>query len=290
MNNLINEKFKVLAESDYKAFNEKLIPTNYKIFGIRMPALRKLAKEIATDNNIMDYLNNAEYTTYEHILLYGLVLGYLDEKSLCKQSLNKQSLNEQSLDEQSLNKQSLDEQSLNEQSLNKQSLNKRSLNEQSLDESFLREPLLETVFHYLDPLILKFDNWAHVDTIISSLKIFKKQPTKVLAHFLPLKTHPGEFTKRSFIVLLMTYFLEQNYIDSTLKHLTQIEQGQYYVDMAIAWTLCEGLVKQYQKTIPLLQQQAFSKFVHNKTIQKASESYRIPSKTKEYLKRYTSNE
>jgi len=315
MNNLINEKFKVLAESDYKAFNEKLIPTNYKIFGIRMPALRKLAKEIATDNNIMDYLNNAEYTTYEHILLYGLVLGYLDEKSLCKQSLNKQSLNEQSLDEQSLNerslneqsldeqslnkqsldeqslnKQSLDEQSLNEQSLNKQSLNKRSLNEQSLDESFLREPLLETVFHYLDPLILKFDNWAHVDTIISSLKIFKKQPTKVLAHFLPLKTHPGEFTKRSFIVLLMTYFLEQNYIDSTLKHLTQIEQGQYYVDMAIAWTLCEGLVKQYQKTIPLLQQQAFSKFVHNKTIQKARESYRIPSKTKEYLKRYTSNE
>lgn len=224
MNTLINNKLNGLAQSDYKAFNRKLIPTNYEILGVRMPALRKLAKEIVADLDVSEYLANAERTTYEHIMLYGLVLGYLNE------------------------------------------------------------PLLETLFHYLDPLILKFDNWAHVDAIISSLKIFKKHPNEVLAHFLPLKTHPGEFTKRTFVVLLMNYFLDSTHIDSTLKQLSQIEQGQYYVDMAIAWATCEALIKHYHKTIPLLQQQTFTKFVHNKAIQKARESYRIPPQTKEYLK------
>lgn len=224
MNTLINNKLNGLAQSDYKAFNRKLIPTNYEILGVRMPALRKLAKEIVANLDVSEYLNNAEQTTYEHIMLYGLVLGYLNE------------------------------------------------------------PLLETLFHYLDPLILKFDNWAHVDAIISSLKIFKKHPNEVLAHFLPLKTHPGEFAKRTFVILLMNYFLDSVNICSTLKHLSQIEQEQYYVDMAIAWATCEALVKHYHQTIPLLQQQTFTKFVHNKAIQKARESYRITPQTKEYLK------
>lgn len=267
MNTLINNKLNGLAQSDYKAFNRKLIPTNYEILGVRMPALRKLAKEIVADLDVNEYLNNAEQTTYEHIILYGLVLGYLNERSLCERSFNEPLLNEPSLSEPLLNEPLLNEKSFNEKSFN--------------------EPLLETVFHYLDPLILKFDNWAHVDTIISSLKIFKKQPNEVLAHFLPLKTHPGEFAKRTFVILLMNYFLDSVNICSTLKHLSQIEQGQYYVDMAIAWATCEALVKHYHKTIPLLQQQTYTKFVHNKAIQKARESYRITPQTKEYLKTLT---
>ncbi len=265
MNTLINEKFKALAESDYKDFNRKLIPTNYEILGIRMPALRKLAKEIAADCNVSLYLNNAEFTTYEHIILYGLVLGYLKETSLEETSLEERSLNE------------------------------RSLDERSLDERSLNERLLDIVFKYLDPLILKFDNWAHVDTIISSFKIFKKYPNEVLAHFLPLKNHDGEFTKRTFVVLLMDYFMDETHIEATLQHFTEIKQGQYYVDMAIAWALCEGIIKHQNKTIALLQQNLsahqnisknqiiFSKFVHNKAIQKARESFRVLSSIKEQL-------
>lgn len=234
MNTLINNKLNALAESDYKAFNQKLIPTHYEILGIRIPALRRLAKEIAADSGVETYLKSAEHTTYEHIVLYGLVLGYLKEPSS-------------------------------------------------------KETLLEIIFHYLDPLILKFDNWAHVDVIISSIKIFKKYPNEVLTHFLPLKTHKGEFTKRTFVVLLMCYYMNETHIDKTLMHLSEIDQGQYYVDMAIAWAVCEGLVKHYDKTIPLLQQKGsspenpFSRFVHNKAIQKARESFRITTQTKAHL-------
>lgn len=223
MNNQINQRLQALTESDYKTFNEKLIQTNYEILGIRMPALKKLAKEISIDPHIETYLNNAEYTTYEHILLYGLVLAQLKKSSL------------------------------------------------------------ETIFYYLDPLVLKFDNWAHVDTIISSQKIFQKYPNEVLIHFLPLKTHEGEFTKRTFVILLMDYFLNESHIDTALKHLSETPQGQYYVDMAIAWAISVGLIKFYDKTFPMLEERKFSKFVHNKAIQKARESYRITPEKKELL-------
>lgn len=219
----ISHKLQRLAESDYKAFNEKLIPTNYEILGIRMPALKKLAKELAASPDLEMYLKNADFILYEHILLYGLVLGQLKKTSL------------------------------------------------------------ETLFSYLDPLILKFDNWAHVDTIISSLKIFNKYPDEVISHFLPLKSHEGEFTKRVFVIILMDFFINETYIDSTLKHLTEVPQGQYYVDMAIAWALSVGLVKFYDKTLPYIEQKKFSRFVHNKAIQKARESFRITPEIKEFL-------
>ncbi len=223
MNTQINQKFRTLAENDYKLFNEKIIPTGYEILGVRMPALKKLAKELSGDPKVEIYLQNAEYTTYEHILLYGLVLGHL------------------------------------------------------------KKPSLDMVFRYLDPLILKFDNWAHVDTIISSLKIFKKYPDEILAHFMPLKTHEGEFTKRVFVIVLMDYFMNETHIDIALKHLPEVPQGQYYVDMAIAWAISVGLIKFYDKTFPLLEQKTFSGFVHNKAIQKARESYRIPPELKDRL-------
>ncbi len=219
LNTSINRKLSALAESDYKAFSEKLIATQYEIVGIRMPALKLLAKEIASSPDVETYLQHAEFTTYEHILLYGLVLGQLKKMPL------------------------------------------------------------ETIFGYLDPLILKFDNWAHVDTIISALKIFQKHPDEVLNHFLPLKRHEGEFTKRVFVIVLMDYFINETHIDQALKHLSEVPQGQYYVDMGIAWAISVGLTKFYDKTLPFITQKTFSKFVHNKSIQKARESFRISPET-----------
>ncbi|MDD4115450.1 MAG: DNA alkylation repair protein [Massilibacteroides sp.] len=223
MNVLINQRLKALEDSEYKAFNKKIIPTKYEVLGVRMPALKKLAKEVSADPDVMAYLDNAEYTTYEHILLYGLVVGQLKKVSL------------------------------------------------------------DTVFHYLDPLILKFDNWAHVDTIVSSPQLFKKYPDELLVHFLPLKSHEGEFTKRTFVILLMDYFMDEGHIDIVLKHLPEVKQGQYYVDMAIAWAISVALVKFYDKAVLLLEQKAFSKFVQNKAIQKARESYRISPEVKDLL-------
>ena len=76
----VKEQLQTLAEDDYKAFNENLLPGVNHILGVRLPLLRKIAKEIAkTDCRV--YLNEAAETIgaesfYEELMIQGLVIGY----------------------------------------------------------------------------------------------------------------------------------------------------------------------------------------------------------------------
>jgi len=54
--------------------------------------------------------------------------------------------------------------------------------------------------------------------------------------------------------------------------------------MMIAWYFATALAKQYDSIIPFLEQKKLDTWIHNKTIQKAVESYRITPETKNYLK------
>lgn len=76
----ISEKLYGLAEEEYKEFNKKLIPGVEHVIGIRLPALRKLAKELAKEN-FRTYLDEAREkvgsdSIHEEIMLQGLVIGY----------------------------------------------------------------------------------------------------------------------------------------------------------------------------------------------------------------------
>jgi 3-methyladenine DNA glycosylase AlkD len=72
------EELKQLADSDYKEFNKKIIHTNQEVLGVRMPAMRKLAKQIVK-NNPYDFINKDKPSIYEMILMEGLVLSYIDK-------------------------------------------------------------------------------------------------------------------------------------------------------------------------------------------------------------------
>ncbi|MDR1671040.1 MAG: DNA alkylation repair protein [Alistipes sp.] len=214
------------GDDEYREFNKRIVVTNYDLLGVRMPALRRLAKQIAAQHDVDEYLSVTPgvEAVYEEVMLYGLVLAARSK----------------------------------------------------------RMPLVE-IFDKLERLIPLFDSWAHVDVIISDFKIFRKHQDEVFRRFAPLKTHSGEFSKRVFAILMKDFFLDSAHIDTTLTHLAEVPQGQYYTDMAIAWTLAEALVKQYERTEPLLRRPVFSRFVHNKAIQKARESFRLTPTQKEYL-------
>lgn len=89
MRERIREQLEQLAESDYKKFNEKIVPGAQHMLGIRLPKLRELAKKTAK-TEAEEYLRQAEAALnagemlyYEEIMLYGLVIGYAkfdDEK------------------------------------------------------------------------------------------------------------------------------------------------------------------------------------------------------------------
>lgn len=72
----------------YRDFTKKIVDTKYEMIGIRIPILRKIAKDIVKTDYI-DYLDNFNYKYFEEIFIYGFVLGYIKEKNLFKKYLNR---------------------------------------------------------------------------------------------------------------------------------------------------------------------------------------------------------
>ena len=135
---------------------------------------------------------------------------------------------------------------------------------------------------YLMRLVPLFRSWAHVDCVTPCLRW---ADNAALWHdFRYLLDCAGQYEKRFYIMIMFSCCLNDDYIDRILDTLRyNVAYGQYYVDMAAAWLLAECLVKYYDKALPLFKEQVFPKFVHNKAIQKARESYRISAEVKAYL-------
>ncbi|MGX9757101.1 DNA alkylation repair protein [Clostridioides difficile] len=71
------EYMKSMQDIKYRDFNKKLIPGTENIIGIRIPNLRKLSKEISK-GNWKEFLEVAEDTYYEEIMLQGMVIGNIN--------------------------------------------------------------------------------------------------------------------------------------------------------------------------------------------------------------------
>ena len=97
--------------------------------------------------------------------------------------------------------------------------------------------------------------------------------------------YKGETYKVRFAVgMLMEHFLEEDFAIEYMKTVADIRSQEYYVNMMSAWYFATALAKQYQAALPFLEERRLDTWTHNKTIQKAVESYRISPEQKTYLK------
>lgn len=140
--------------------------------------------------------------------------------------------------------------------------------------------LLEKIESFL-PYI---DNWAICDSTVSALKIFKKHKAEVFERLKVWLNSSNPYTVRFAIVTLLWYFIDEEFLDSAIILAKNACCEHYYVNMAIAWFYSIALVKFYNKTLPSIEQKQLPLFVHNKTIQKAVESFRLDKNRKQYLK------
>lgn len=72
----IREQLNKLADEEYRKFSSSLTPGINNIIGVRLPLLRKLAKEIAK-SNWQEYIKHATADTFEELMLQGMVIGYI---------------------------------------------------------------------------------------------------------------------------------------------------------------------------------------------------------------------
>ncbi len=144
----------------------------------------------------------------------------------------------------------------------------------SKDERFLLEQV-ECFCPYID-------NWAVCDSI--DFRRIKQMRRRLWEKLQAWRSMDLEYSKRLALTAILSNFLEDDSIDCVCNILPQIDDEAYYVHMALAWVVADGLIKQYDKVLPLLLEEKLSKKTHNKAIQKAVESYRVSEETKRYLK------
>ena len=126
------------------------------------------------------------------------------------------------------------------------------------------------------------DNWATCDQL--SPKVFKKHKAEVLGKAGEWIRAGHTYTVRFGIGVLMQYFLDEDFDPAYAELVAGIRSEEYYVNMMIAWYFATALAKQYEAALPYLEERRLDPWVHNKTIQKAVESYRVPEERKKYLK------
>ena len=159
---------------------------------------------------------------------------------------------------------------------------------QYFDENQLHAFILSAMKDYdecvnrVDRFLPFADNWATCDQM--SPRVFKKHRQELLKEIKRWIRSGEPYTVRFGIGMLMEHFLDEDFKPSYLAKVAKIRSDEYYVNMMIAWYFATALAKQYDQTLPFIEEQKLDKWTHNKSIQKAVESYRITPEQKEYLK------
>jgi len=134
----------------------------------------------------------------------------------------------------------------------------------------------------IDRFLPYIDNWAVCD--IMSPKVFIKHKKDLLLKIKEWSKSSHTYTCRFGLEMLMSHFLDDDFLPEYLEIVVAARSEHYYVKMMVAWFFATALAKQWDATIPYLQDKRLATWTHNKTIQKACESYRITPEQKEYLK------
>lgn len=135
----------------------------------------------------------------------------------------------------------------------------------------------------LDEFLPFVDNWATCDGIRP--KCFKRNKAKLLLQIERWIKSDCVYTVRFAIEMLMTHFLDDDFEERYLSLVSSVKSDEYYINMMIAWYFATALAKRWESTVVYLEENLLSLWVHNKTIQKAIESYRITAEQKQYLRK-----
>lgn len=226
MNELQSALFE-LQDLEYRDFHSSLMPDIEKenVIGIRIPVLRKFAKEFARSEKTEGFLQELPHQYYEENNLHMILITGITDYEKCLEEVNR----------------------------------------------FL-------------PYI---DNWATCD--FPAPKCFERHKEELLPTIKEWISSGNTYTVRYGIGMLMRLYLDDDFKPEYAALVAEIQSEEYYINMMIAWYFATALAKQWDATIPYLEERKLSPWAHRKTIQKAVESYRITEEQKVYLKTLREN-
>ena len=218
----LQKRLFAMQDRQYAEFQSKLTPgvPPESVIGVRVPLLRKFAKEFAKEVEVNDFVHQLPHRYYDENMLHSLLISQVKDYEECI----------------------------------------------SLTDAFL-------------PYV---DNWAVCD--IMSPKVFAKHKAALTEKINTWCSSRHAFTCRFGIETLMSHYLDKDFKAEYLEIPASVRSEEYYVKMMVAWFFATALAKQWDATIPYIEQKRLAPWTHNKTIQKAIESYRISPGQKDYLR------
>lgn len=164
----------------------------------------------------------------------------------------------------------------------------KELPHQYYDEDMLHGLLISQIADFdeaigeLERFLPYVDNWAVCDVL--SPKVFKKHKAELIGYIRKWISAEEAYTVRFGIEMLMSHYLDDDFKKEYPELVAGVKSGEYYVNMMIAWFFATALAKQWESIIPYVENRRLDPWTHNRTIQKAVESYRITEEQKAYLK------
>lgn len=139
---------------------------------------------------------------------------------------------------------------------------------------------IEVVLSYIKDFVPKIDNWSVCDSFCIGLKFARKNKELVWDFLQAYHNSKNEFEMRFCIVMLLNFYIDEEYIDKIFQLLDGVKHEGYYVKMAVAWGISICYVNFPEKTIAYLNNNTLDKFTYNKSLQKITESLRVDKDTK----------
>lgn len=164
----------------------------------------------------------------------------------------------------------------------------KTLPHKYFEENSLHAFLIETIKDFdccvaaVEAFLPFVDNWATCDTF--SPPVFKKNADRLLPYIEKWLKSDRVYTVRYAVGMLMRYFLDERFEPRFLSLVSKVPTEEYYLHMMTAWYFATALAKQYEATLPYIENKVLDGKTHNKAIQKAAESFRVSDEHKAYLK------
>ncbi len=164
-----------------------------------------------------------------------------------------------------------------------QSLPHRYYEENNL-HAFLIEKIrdYDTALAETERFLPYINNWATCDCFCP--KVFAKHKEELLISLRRWLGSDQTYTVRYAMGMLMRYYLDEDFQPEYLAWVAGVHSEEYYLNMMRAWYFATALAKQPDAALPWLTDRRLDVWTHNKTIQKAAESYRISPEMKQQLR------
>ncbi len=150
---------------------------------------------------------------------------------------------------------------------------------------YLKEDI-NTIIKLSKNYIPYITNWALCDSFVANLHILSKYPSNGFKLAIWALKYKKTYYKRVGYVILLNYYIKDEYISFIFSLCDEYIIDDYYVKMSIAWLISMCYIKYPKETLNYLKNNKLDSWTHNKSIQKIRESRQVSDNEKNELKKW----